>query len=322
MNRRPTQLLDVAPFSMAIMAVCIVYFVFLAVRNAQFADESGGHSNGLFGFDGELLRAYGASYREAVWTGGWRNLILPVFMHGGLVHIGFNMWTLYTMGPSAEVHFGSANFGTLWLVTGIGGACCSVVLGGHTSVGASGAIFGLLGAQLAVHLIRQWDWRRALKSSDVKQTLFFIGMLFVLSFFMKAIDHWAHLGGLLFGIAFGCLFEYWRKHQRIGWSLIVLAFGLWLGAVACTRWTVFHPHYHVIQGLRADQEDRIEEAEAHYEEARRWQRVFPSRMAARAAGEALYHASEAQNLPRIDRLHYLYIDLAAELKPDLKDGVE
>ncbi|MCZ7648192.1 MAG: rhomboid family intramembrane serine protease [Planctomycetota bacterium] len=310
MNRKLDELLGRAPLTAAFLAGCIAYFVFLALQNDAYVAAENARGD-LFNFNIEVLRAYGASYREAVWAGGWRHLVMPIFMHGGLLHIVFNMWSLYAIGPSVETHFGSANFGTIYLVSGVGGVCFSLVFGGYTSVGASGALFGLLGAGLSVHLIRQWDWRRALKSSDVRQSALVIALLFGITALMDHVDVWGHLGGLVFGTLFGCLFEYWRKHQRIGWVLIALFLAVWAGGIAAARWTVFHPHYQVFCGIEADKRGERHEAEAHFEAARYWSKRFKSRNASLAVLEELKKALQDGDEERIQRYQRLFVYLSA-----------
>ncbi|MBI3831469.1 MAG: rhomboid family intramembrane serine protease [Planctomycetes bacterium] len=288
MSSRPNTLLEAAPITCANLAGCICFFVFLAIASANAQALAGGRG-GIMNLDGETLLRYGASMREGLWGGDWQRLVLPIFMHGGLMHIVMNMVTLWYFGPPAELHFGPPNFGTIYFMSGIGGVCLSMLFGGRLSVGASGALFGIMGAHLAVELIACARLSRAWKNSAVRREAFVIAILYFVLMLDGHTDNWGHLGGLIFGVLYGMLFEFWRKHSRVGLALILALVAFSVSLIVAARWTVWDPYYHVYLGLKAEDAGQTEEARARYEAARDWARYMRSH----AAGEKLLERGQA-----------------------------
>jgi rhomboid protease GluP len=124
-----------------------------------------------------------------------------MFLHGGLIHIGFNMMALMQLGPALEELYGSARYLFLYVVTGAFGFLVSSFLGTN-SLGASGALLGLVGAMLAVTTKRGGAYMRELRSRLISSVI----MLFALGLFGAGIDNKAHLGGLALGFVLGKIF--------------------------------------------------------------------------------------------------------------------
>ena len=126
----------------------------------------------------------------------WR-LITPVFLHGSILHIRFNMYALFTIGPSLEHYYGHWNFLRFYLISGFAGNVLSHAAAPKTvSVGASTALFGLIAAQ-ALFLYKN---RRILR--NYKRALQNIGFVILINLALGlrgGIDNWGHLGGLLGG---------------------------------------------------------------------------------------------------------------------------
>jgi len=150
----------------------------------------------------------------------WR-LITAMFLHGGLIHIGFNMMTLMQFGPAIEELYGSPRFLFLYTFTGAFGFLVSA-LRGHLSLGASGALLGIMGAVLAITTKRGGMYMRDLRSRLISSLVF----LFAIGIFGGLrIDNWAHGGGLAAGFVLGKIFadrepannsERFRA-QALGW---------------------------------------------------------------------------------------------------------
>ncbi len=150
-----------------------------------------------YGYD--LPMMYGAkisqyiTYRHEYWR-----LVTPIFLHGSITHILFNMYSLYTLGPALEHYYGHWNFLRYYLITGIAGNVLSHIAAPKTiSVGASTALFGLIAAQ-AMFLYKN---RRILR--NYKTALQNIGFVIVVNLMLGlrgGIDNWGHLGGLLGGL--------------------------------------------------------------------------------------------------------------------------
>ena len=102
-----------------------------------------------FGIDTMTLVKYGANVGTLVKNGEVFRLITYMFLHAGVFHIFFNMYSLYIVGPRVEDFFGKWKFLTIYFISGISGGLLSIAMNGDVvSVGASGAIFGLFGALL------------------------------------------------------------------------------------------------------------------------------------------------------------------------------
>ena len=135
-----------APVTAVFLIVNVLMFGVSLIRSLH----SGG-SIGLFGgMSGvELFRSgENVPFQSGAWA--WWRLILATFLHGGLLHIGFNMMVFMDIAPVVEELYGSARFLFLYVACGIGGSLCSTVLGKYPSVGASGAIMGIIGLLIAV----------------------------------------------------------------------------------------------------------------------------------------------------------------------------
>ena len=159
-----------------------------------------GGRGGFGDTDGEVLVKFGSMLPELVWAGEWWRLISCTFLHGGFMHIAFNMYVLYQIGPAIERIYGAPKFLLLYLATGWTSSLLSLVWSGGNSVGASGAIFGLAGAFLAISLRRRSYW-----DTFGSQMLVFIAINIAIGFSgsFGNIDNFGHLGGLLGGFLLG-----------------------------------------------------------------------------------------------------------------------
>ncbi|MCZ2524687.1 rhomboid family intramembrane serine protease [Streptomyces sp. NPDC059506] len=124
--------------------------------------------------------------------GQWYRLLTAVFLHWEITHIGFNMLSLYWLGPQLEASLGRARFLALYLLSGLGGAALSFLLAppNSASLGASGAIFGLLGA--TVVMMRRMKY-------DLRPIMILLALNLVFTFTWPNIDWRAHIGGLVTG---------------------------------------------------------------------------------------------------------------------------
>jgi rhomboid protease GluP len=131
----------------------------------------------------------------------WR-VISAIFVHSSLLHVGLNMLGLVSFGRSLEAHLGSARFIVLFVLCGVLGFVATLLWRGDQafSVGASGSIFGLLGATIGGLFVRRSpDWHRVLISNLI--------LALALAFVARGIDHAAHIGGFVSGVLFGLLLE-------------------------------------------------------------------------------------------------------------------
>lgn len=180
------------PATTALMAVNILVFAGMVLTSGSLID-----------FSGQTLVRWGGNYGPWTLTGDYWRLVTAGFVHGGLIHIAFNMWCLWSLGQLAEKLFGSSVTAAVYVLTGVGGSMLSIWWNpGRLEIGASGAIFGLAGAILSGikfgHVsVSSWQ-RRSIFSS----LMFFIIFNFAIGL-GPGIDNMCHLGGFLSGLVFG-----------------------------------------------------------------------------------------------------------------------
>jgi rhomboid protease GluP len=135
----------------------------------------------------------------------WR-LVASVFVHGGLIHLVVNMWSLLVIGPLVERIYGHLAFAVLYLAAGVGGAIASAAVPPmRVSVGASGAICGVLGGLLAFLLVHRHTIPLTVLRQLRKSVLGVVLFMAVLGAVVSNIDQAAHLGGLATGFVCGLL---------------------------------------------------------------------------------------------------------------------
>ena len=181
-SNRPS--LQGAPFTASFMAICVLVFLAGATSPAreQWIFIRFSHIN------------------AAVAAGQWWRLFTSAFLHGGAIHILFNMWALLLFGPPLERSIGSAAFGATLLACAAWGGSAAYLLAGprYAAVGASGAIFGVFGVWLyASYLSRETPMGKAQFQSLMR--LLVINALLALG--VPRISWQGHVGGLVAGVA-------------------------------------------------------------------------------------------------------------------------
>lgn len=150
----------------------------------------------------DVLIALGAKDTVRLVQGEWWRFFTPVFIHVGMMHFAFNSLGLCVIGPRIEEIFGKRLFLVVYLGAGIMGNLCSAVFTLGISAGASGALFGLLGAGWYLDRRFRQRWQEmsggTLRGRSNFTILVVINVLF--GFIMPGIDNAAHIGGLLFGV--------------------------------------------------------------------------------------------------------------------------
>ena len=143
---------------------------------------------------GVLIR-FGAMFSPLVLRGEYWRFVTPMFLHVGLMHLAFNSYALYNLGGLAERIYGRYRFIIIYGVAGVCGSFFSFLFTRAVSAGASGAIFGLLGALLYFGRKRPGVFRRSFTTNLV--TILLINLF--IGFSNPGIDNFAHLGGLAGG---------------------------------------------------------------------------------------------------------------------------
>ena len=154
-------------------------------------------------------------YHWAFVEGRWWTLITAIYLHGGLLHIFFNMMWVRQLGPVVEELFGPYRLFVIFTVAGVVGFIASTMMGSSLTLGASGSIFGLLAAAIVYG-------RRVGSDMFTRQYLQWAGMVFIFGLIMPGIDNWAHGGGFVGGYATAWLFSR-TPNDREGLSAYVLA---------------------------------------------------------------------------------------------------
>ncbi|MEP7355909.1 MAG: rhomboid family intramembrane serine protease [Anaerolineales bacterium] len=172
-------------------------YVFLGLITLVFLGQLA--SGQLLGED--LVLDYGAKVNSLIAQGEYWRLLTAIFVHASILHFGFNAYALYILGRDVEAFNGPVRFSLVFLLAGLSGSLFSLVFNPSPSVGASGAIFGLIGA-LVVFLYRHRKLfgergRRNLQSIVV------IALINLAIGLRGGIDNWAHLGGLVGGLILG-----------------------------------------------------------------------------------------------------------------------
>jgi rhomboid protease GluP len=216
-----------APVTTALLVANIMMFGVSLVRTMSAG--GGGGLSILWGMSGEALYRLGESFPWSIfYRNEWWRLVTAMFLHGGLIHIGFNMMVLMDVGPVVEEVYGSPRYLFLYVATGVSGFALSA-FHGNPAVGASTALMGLIGLMIAITTKRGGMAMRAMRSRLVS----WVVSIFVIGFLMPGIDNWGHFGGLAAGFGLGKLFadrepmdatEQKRAHA-LGWlaGVVLLA---------------------------------------------------------------------------------------------------
>lgn len=174
------------------------------------------------GAPGDQLGNQLALIKPDVMHGEYWRLLTVTLVHDGILHLGLNMFVLYQIGPLAEAMYGRAVYLAAYLLAGLGGSIASYLFLPNPSVGASGAIFGLVGLVFAAIYFHKTLLRPQVQALT-GQLGFFIVLNLVIGFSgFIAIDNFAHIGGLLVGAWLGFLIapggvttlaSFWQRNE-------------------------------------------------------------------------------------------------------------
>jgi rhomboid protease GluP len=179
--------------------------------------------------DVDVLVRAGGLERGLVWGGQWWRLLTAALLHVGWLHLGLNVAFGFGWMAAVERAVGRWRFLALWLLSALAGSAASLLAWDHVSAGASGALFGMIGAVLAIHRRLLGAWRPFLRSPATVQVAASLAIYVGVTVVGKiGVDHAAHAGGLVAG-AFGA----WAAtthpdRRRLAWGLVAGAV-----AVAC-----------------------------------------------------------------------------------------
>jgi membrane associated rhomboid family serine protease len=205
--------------------------ILIIANVAMFAVELLTGASSLFNVNSaRKLFDLGAMVPVAVANGQYWRLVTVMFLHAGLIHLLFNMYALYLFGTVIERAFGTRQFLILYFLSGFLASVASYLFGPPLApaVGASGAVFGLLGAWVAYNFRRR---DTAFGAYQLRWALLMIGLNLVIGFSLAGIDNAAHIGGLVAGVACGAVLEGFgpegtRRTVRILGLCALLAIGV------------------------------------------------------------------------------------------------
>ena len=202
----PIQRVEAAPWvrqqsssmaiTQAIFGINVAVFIGMALAGVSMLDNPSGQ---------DLVR-WGANFGPLTVSGQWWRLLTCVFIHGGLLHIAFNMWCLWDLGRLAESIYGHWSFAAVYLITGLAASLASLIWNPVVlSVGASGAIFGIAGALIASFYLGEFSLPRAAMAGTLRSLAVFVGYNLFFGAVIARTDNAAHVGGLLMGLLLGAL---------------------------------------------------------------------------------------------------------------------
>jgi rhomboid protease GluP len=183
----------------AVIIFTVILYVISWILTQRAASASLQSAPALGGISTGVLMELGAK-GPWIFAGQYWRLVTAIFLHAGLLHIGFNMWVLYDVGPLVESLFSGSKYIVLYLATGVFGYIVSALWAPFgISIGASGAIMGLIGVLIGA------SFHLGSMGRDLRRRLWvwviYIAIFGLLPIF--AIDNAAHFGGFISGLLFG-----------------------------------------------------------------------------------------------------------------------
>jgi rhomboid protease GluP len=158
-------------------------------------------AGGAMDIDPQTLVEFGAKYAPLIAMGQWWRLVTAGFLHGGLLHILMNCWVLFDLGAQVEDIYGASRMWVIYLVSSVFGFYVSMVWNpAAPSVGASAALFGLIGAMIALGVRHRNPMGAAIRGMYIRWAVY--GLIFSL---IPGIDMAAHIGGIVAGFGVGYL---------------------------------------------------------------------------------------------------------------------
>ena len=211
-----------APITKALIAINVAIYLLGAAQGAGLNDPGGS--------------LYAKLWLDApdLHNGGWWRLVTTTFLHANILHIAFNMLALYLIGTPVEQYLGRARYLGLYFVAGLAGSAGALLQTPFVTVGASGAIFGILGAMMIL------EWQITGRLAGNAMTWILINL--VISFSVSGISWGGHVGGLVGGILVTLAYAHWRggraQYGQLGIGGILGLVVVAAGSVVLAYWKV------------------------------------------------------------------------------------
>ena len=198
-RRSPSEVAGIIPGAQFVTSLILLINIGLFIATMIFSMKGSGGGFSL-DVDGQTLSAFGAKNAYFIIVGGeWWRLVTAGFLHGGLLHILFNSWALYSVGGQVEELYGPARFIVFYFVATVAGFLASLYISPRSlSIGASAGIFGLIGVMIAFGMQHRSAAGAAVRSHYMQWAVYGIVMGLLPGF---RVDNAAHIGGLAAGFA-------------------------------------------------------------------------------------------------------------------------
>jgi rhomboid protease GluP len=197
---------------------CVAFYMLSLGLDLRAAFGMGGGLFRILSPSSAALRALGSTSSFDFADGRYWTLLTAIYLHGGLLHILFNLLWIRDLGPAVQSAYGPARFFLIWSIAGAVGFFFSDLLPGHSSIGASGSIFGLLAA-LIVYGRTAGAWSMA------RQAWQWAIVLGIMGFLLPGVDNLAHIGGFAGGwLASTAMRRGIGRREGRGVTLAALAF--------------------------------------------------------------------------------------------------
>lgn len=224
---------------MAIIAVNAAFYLFSLLLNPSGLSLSANPMMFLSPSGGSLF-LLGATGSEPIAYGRWWTLVSAAYLHGGILHIFFNMMALRQLAPFVLDAFGFNRFAILYVWTGVAGFFVSFLAGVPFTIGASAPVCGLIGAILYYGKSRGGFYGEAIH----RQAMGWVVGLVLFGLFIPGINNWAHGGGILSGLLIAFIIGYQERRTETSLQRIAGA-GSVLLAAAVLIWAVIQAVYHL-----------------------------------------------------------------------------
>ena len=223
-------------FTNIVTVACVALYVASLLLDPRAAAAGRNPFDAFSPGDGALM-ALGAAGTYPWSLGRWWTIFTGIYLHGGVLHILFNVLWIRQLGPAVEEIYGPARLVVIFTVSGAGGFLVSNFFGHPFTVGASGAVFGLLGAIVAFGGKRGGSFGRMV----LQQYGYMALLMLVLSYFMRGVNNAAHAGGLAGGVVTGLILSLAerRRETALDWLLAAACILVTLAGFVLSLWSTF-----------------------------------------------------------------------------------
>jgi rhomboid protease GluP len=223
-------------FTNVVTVACIALYVVSLLLDPRTA-LSARNPFDAFAPSSAALIALGATGSGPWSVGRWWTIFTAVYLHGSILHILFNVLWIRQLGPAVEELYGPARLMVIFTAAGAVGFLVSNWVGYALTIGASGAVFGLLGAIVAFGKKRGGTFGAMV----LRQYGYMALLIFVLSFFMPAVNNAAHAGGFVGGFLAGLVMSLaeQRRETALDWVLAAACIAVTLAGFALSLWETF-----------------------------------------------------------------------------------